>query len=232
MYAVENNLSINEAMSCAQPAPRKKYAFDIAVYFNEDCGRIDAERFIEEGFLSSYGAKISVTMPCILAINNGTFKAALGIRCAAQALFIEQYIDQPIEQTIGQQAMPVSRDEIAEIGHLYSNAQKFTMPLFLTTAVSLFCNHYRYMVFAGTEHVLDLINRTGISHTFIADADQTKLAQSDNDWGTYYDTHPKVVAISLSSVIEVINANPRFCAMFEGLASKIANTTHQLERSL
>lgn len=207
----------------------QKYAFDIDFYANSDVGRRDAKKFIEEGFLKTYGAQISVSTPWILAINNGKFKAALGIRSAINPLFIEQYIDQSIETILEQKYIHASRSEIAEIGNLYSNAQKFTLPLFLTAAVSLFCNNYKYMVFAGTQHVLDVINRTGIEHTFIASADQAKLQKSENNWGSYYDTNPSVVAISLSSVVEMIGKSKRFSSMFESLTPKISNVTKKLQ---
>lgn len=208
---------------------RKKYDFNIEVFAKNDQGRGDVEGFIEQGFLRSYNAKISISMPWILAISNGSFKAALGIRSAKETLFIEQYTDKPIEQILEVLAPKVHRSEIAEVGHLYSNSKKFTLPLFLTTAVSLFCNHYQYMVFAATEHVLDLIDRTGITHTMITHADPSKLSQSANNWGAYYQTNPKVVAISLSDVMAVINNSKKFRIMFERLDNDIACATKKLQ---
>ena len=162
-------------------AKQSKYAFGIDVYKTGDQGRLDAEQFIIDGFLNSYNANITVSMPWVLAINNGSFKAALGIRPATEALFLEQYIGQPIEQSLSQSFQDIKRSEIAEVGHLYSNSNKFTIPLFLTTAVSLFCNDYKFMVFSATEHVLDLITRTGISHTLLTTADSSKLDQSNDN---------------------------------------------------
>jgi hypothetical protein len=213
----------------------KKYSYNIKVFAKKDAGRRDVERFIEQGFLTSYNATISISMPWILAISTGCFKAALGIRSAydgaTNTLFVEQYTDKLIECILQDLDPQVSRSEIAEIGHLYSNAKKFTISLFLTTAVSLFCNHYKFMVFAATEHVLDLIDRSGISHTMITSADPSKLEKSVNNWGVYYETNPKVVAISLSNVMQVINQQKKFRLMFEHLADEIATTTTKLKGS-
>ena len=222
-----------------------KYAFSLDVYQKHDCGRAAAEQFIKDGFASTYGADIDISMPYILAINNGKFKAALGIRSAKESLFIEQYLAQPIEYYVSQahvsqthisqthvsQTSPViHREHIAEIGHLYSNSNKFTIPLFLTTAVSLFCNGYEHMVFAGTEHVVKLISKAGIDCHYIAQADKNKLQESSINWGSYYETNPQVVFVSLAAVMLVVNKSAHFKQMFEQLEHKIALTTRKLKR--
>ncbi|MEW6989213.1 thermostable hemolysin [Colwelliaceae bacterium 6441] len=207
-------------------------SLDMDVFSVGDIGRQNIEQFIRHGFAKSYGADISVNMPWVLAIKEGKFKAGLGIRSAIQTLFVEQYLDKPIEQYISTLADNVARKEIAEIGNLYSNAKRFTLPLFLVTAVSLFCNHYRYMVFSGTEHVLKLIKNTGIETTFISTADKEKLLPSNDDWGSYYDTKPNVVCVSLTGVMKIIEANELFSAMFTALSPKIISTTSRLKRGL
>ncbi|MFT4939542.1 MAG: hypothetical protein ACI88A_002585 [Paraglaciecola sp.] len=222
-------LSLVARRQSLQSMRSQKYAYHIEVFAKHDEGRENVERFIEQGFLTAYNATISISMPWVLAISTGCFKAALGIRSATDALFVEQYSEQPIECILQDMYAPVFRSEIAEIGHLYSNAKKFTIPLFLTTAVSLFCNHYKFMVFAATEHVLDLIERSGIAHQMITPADPDKLTKSANNWGAYYDTNPKVVAISLSNVMQVINHNKKFRIMFEHLGQQISSTTQKLK---
>lgn len=107
-----------------------KYEFSLDVYQKSDSERLAVEQFIKKGFASAYGADIDITMPYVLAINNGKFKAALGIRTATENLFIEQYLDQPIEHHVRHKHAVVDREHIAEIGHLYSNSNKFTLPLF------------------------------------------------------------------------------------------------------
>jgi len=207
-----------------------KYQFSLDVYQKNDSDRAAAEQFIKNGFASAYGAVIEITMPYVLAINNGKFKAALGIRAATENLFIEQYLAQPIEHYMAKKHASVARKQIAEIGHLYSNSNKFTIPLFLTTAVSLFCNGYEHMVFAGTDHVVKLIAKAGIECHYIADADKNKLQGSSQKWGSYYDTNPQVVFVSLASVMSVVDKSKHFKQMFDQLEQKIVLTTRQLKR--
>jgi len=204
-------------------------SLDMEVFSIGDVNRQKVELFIKKGFFKAYDADISVNAPWVLAIQNGKFKAALGIRSAVEPLFIEQYLDTPIENVISNISCNVSRGEIAEIGNLYSNAKRFTLPLFLVAAVSLFCNDYRYMVFSGTGHVLKLIKNIGVESTFIVNADENKLTPSNDDWGTYYESQPKVVSISLASVMNFIESNEQYSAMFTALTPKIIQTTASLQ---
>ncbi|WP_100656827.1 thermostable hemolysin [Alteromonas flava] len=206
----------------------QKYQFDISTYGIGDKGREAAEHFIETGFQHAYNASIKVSTPWILAINNGAFKAALGIRSAHERLFLEQYLAAPIE-TMVNQYIPVRRAGIAEIAHLYSNSNKFTLPLFLITAVALFTNGFAAMTFSATSHVQSLIQRAGIITHELASADPSKLQQRAANWGSYYQTEPKVVAVSLRNVMQVINSSARYRKMFELLTDKIAHTVCALQ---
>jgi hypothetical protein len=202
---------------------------DINTFPLRSAGRRQVEAFIKQGFEKSYSANISVTMPFLLAVNNGRLKAALGIRSASSKLFIEQYLPGPIEQHAALLQENVSREEIAEIGHLYSNARKFTIPLFLLTAVSLFCLDFKYLVFAGTERVLAIIANAGIDITYLNAADPAMLESNSDDWGSYYDTNPQVVLVSLSGVMSVIADHPVYDRLFKQLEKKIGKVCGQLE---
>lgn len=205
-------------------------ALDLQVYANGDINRKAVEKFIQAGFAKTYKANVTISMPWLLAVQNAKYKAALGIRSAIEPLFVEQYLPAPIEQVLAQHigVSNIQRNTIAEIGHLYSNGQRFTLPLLLVTAVSLFCSNYQYMVFSGTEQVLKLITKTGVNCSIITDAKKSLLKASQDNWGSYYDTHPKVVYIALSEVIALINNHPQYSKLFDTLKDKIAKTTTQL----
>ena len=198
--------------------------------FSRQCeGRNRIEEFIKKGFTNAYSADIHVSMPVVLAVKKGTYKAALGVRSTRSALFIEQYLDSSIEQLLSTPDNPVSRDEIIEIGHLFSNAQKFTIPLLLVTAASLYRSGFKYMVFTGTEQVNKLISRTGINVSHLANADSNKLDKSNDQWGTYYDSNPQVVSVSLANVMAIVSAKDGYLKLFHSLEKKIACVTKIIE---
>ncbi len=188
-----------------------------------------AENFIQKGYAKTYNAKIHVTTPYLIALEKGALKSALGIRSAKQPLFTEQYLDNSIEQTLSQYGHFLNRTQIAEIAHLYSNAKVFTVPLMLVTAIALKYKGFSAMVFTGTEHVLNLITKTGIDVHKLANASADKLKNGSDNWGTYYETQPEVAFIELNNVLSVIQSTPAFYTMFEELSSQVADVVSNLE---
>lgn len=219
---------LNTCLASKGSLGKQKFNFDIQVAAIGSKQRSEIEHFIQQGFLNSYQAKVSVTMPHLLALCNGTYKAALGIRNGQDDLFIEQYLTGAIEQQSVFVTNNIERKDIVEIGHLFSNTQRFTLPLFMITAVSLFYLNYKYMVFSGTEKVVNLMAKSGVHCTHLCDARQNKIQTSTDEWGSYYETNPKVIAVSLSDVIALIGQYPSYQAMFQSLDKQIAQTCQQL----
>jgi len=206
----------------------KHLNFDIQLAELGSVHRNDIEAFIRKGFYNTYQAKVSISTPHLLALSNGNYKAALGIRNGHDDLFIEQYLSTPIEQQSIFGLNKVKREDIVELSHLFSNAKRFTIPLFMVTAVSLFCLNYKYLVFSGTQQVIDLITHSGVPTTFISNAEQHKIQNSTDDWGSYYSTNPKIIAVSLLEVMSLISKQPLYTKMFQALDDQIANICKQL----
>jgi hypothetical protein len=223
-----NGVLLNKRTSNKNPQGKTKFNFDIQVAAIKSEQRNEIEQFIKKGFSKSYQAKVSVTMPHLLALCNGTYKAALGIRSGEDDLFIEQYISGVIEQQPVFVENNITRKDIVEIGHLFSNNQRFTIPLFMITAVSLFYMNYKYMVFSGTEKVINLMVKSGVHCTHLCDAHENKIESSTDEWGSYYKTNPKVIAVSLLDVIALIGQHPIYQEMFQSLDKQIAQTCQQL----
>jgi len=206
----------------------KQLNFDIQLAPIDSKNRNEIEIFIKQGFAKAYDAKISITTPHLLALSNGNYKAALGIRSGHDKLFLEQYLSGSIEQQSVFKDHNIKRQDIVEISHLFSNAKRFTIPLFMVTAVSLFYLNYSHLVFSGTEKVIKLISNAGVPNTLIGNADQNKIATSTDDWGSYYSTNPKIITVSLSEVMSLITRQPLYTKMFQSLDGQIAKICQQL----
>jgi hypothetical protein len=206
----------------------KQLNFDIQLAPIGSKSRNEIEAFIKHGFAKAYDAKISITTPHLLALSNGNYKAALGIRSGHKNLFLEQYLSGTIEQQPVFADNNIKRQDIVEISHLFSNAKRFTIPLFMVTAVSLFYLNYKYLVFSGTEKVIKLIGNAGVSNTLIGNAEHKKIAASTDEWGSYYNTNPKIIAVSLSEVMSLITKHPLYTKMFQSLDGQIAKICQQL----
>jgi hypothetical protein len=206
-----------------------KHAFTMMVCNKSDDTRVGVEQFIQKGFNQKYDANVQINTPYLISLTQGQLKAALGLRSAREQLFSQQYLSLPIVELLAPLKLVIRPSEIAEIGHLFSNAKMFTIPLMLVTAIALQMHGFKFMVFTGTEHVIKLIKKTGVVTHFLASADQTKLISSTNDWGSYYASNPQVVAIDLAQVIKVVETSPKFAAMFSVLRPQIAKVAKQLE---
>jgi len=207
---------------------KKQLNFDIQLAPVGSKNRNEIETFIRLGFAKAYDANISITTPHLLALSNGNYKAALGIRNGHDNLFLEQYLSGTIEQQSVFADHEIKRQDIVELSHLFSNAKRFTIPLFMVTAVSLFFLNYKYLVFSGTEKVINLIGNAGVKTTFIGNAERHKIQESTDDWGSYYSTNPKIIAVSLLEVMSLITKHPLYTKMFQSLDGQIAKICHQL----
>jgi len=159
--------------------------------------RPQVEEFIRQVFRQQYGAEVSTFAPLLLSmICKGQLSAALGIRPAVNgALFIEQYLDAPIEQLIqSPDGSPVRREEIVEISNLVSMRRGASQLLFIVMGNLLHRAGFRWLVFSATEKVERLVMRLPFPMQLLATSDPAKLGDKAAQWGSYYQTHPKVMA--------------------------------------
>jgi len=168
----------------------------------DSSGRSSAESFVAEVFRDHYGATVRCFMPTLLALpdDQGGIAGVLGCRTATEGcLFIEQYLDPPIELVLQAQAgIAALRCQIVEVGNLASRQAG--------TARRLFCELTRYLhergiewvVFSGTSDVRAIFRRLSLPLVRLCDADPARLGSSRGDWGSYYERQPAVMAVSVA----------------------------------
>ena len=101
--------------------------FDLTECRNGD--RAEVESFVRETFALAYGASVRSFMPRLLAVcrKDGDLLAAFGVRSARdEKLFLENYLDQPVEQAIEEKTgvKLVSADNVGELVSLLHNEAK------------------------------------------------------------------------------------------------------------
>lgn len=169
----------------------------------------EIKSFIENIFYRSYHAKISVNFPKIMALTNRNNKliSAVGVRNAADnRLFLEQYLDKNIEEILRDLTKSkVERSDIVEIGSLASNKKNAARCLYVALSAYLKNENYKYAVMTGTEYLLKYFEKAGLKPKIIAKADRSKLIDKNVDWGTYYETNPKVMLLDVANGYEVLN---------------------------
>lgn len=179
------------------------------------------ERFIRDIYRAHYDADIAVTYPTLMSVRNadGEILAAVGFRLASEApLFLEQYTRQPIERVLTPlYRAPVARQEIVEIGNLASAGKGASIFLFGAISSYLLNRGVRYATVTGTEQLRKRFRLLGLQPHLICDADRTLLEASQNNWGSYYATQPKVLTGSLDASMQQLNRQLGACYRENGV---------------
>lgn len=125
----------------------------------------------------------------------GRVCAALGYRRAdRETLFLEAYLDAPVEQVLAEQFQrPVTRADIVEIGNLASCNANAMVTLWARTANDL-GHDAEIAVAVLTAPLRKMFNRLGVTLIELAPADPARVASDGSDWGRYYDLDPVVCA--------------------------------------
>ena len=162
-----------------------------------DPRRAGLERFIADAFQASYGARISHFCDTLVGCRDGggAWTAALGFSLAADGpVFLEQYLDAPLEIDIGERlGQPVARDGLVEVGNLAASCPGQARALIMHTTDLLYHMGLHLVAFTATASLLNSFGRLRLQPRFLAAADPSRLAQSGSDWGSYYDTQPQVM---------------------------------------
>lgn len=171
---------------------------ELSLYQADDPRREELERFVRDVFAARHGARVCSFMPTLLAMRNhaGGVCSVAGFRCAdGQELFLERYLDEPIEEAIAAAArQQVSRSQIVEVGNLAGANCRSAMRLVLELPRILLDRGHRWMVFTATDTLRQLLASYQAPLFDLAAASAARAQSTDDEWGRYYETHPRVMA--------------------------------------
>lgn len=171
---------------------------ELLLYQASDPRREELERFVRDVFASKHGARVCSFMPTLLAMRNdvGVVCSVAGFRCAAeQGLFLERYLGEPIEYAIGSAAREqVSRSQIVEVGNLAGVNCRSAMRLVLELPRILLDRGHRWIVFTATDTLRQLLASYHAPLLDLAAASASRALDTGDEWGRYYESHPRVMA--------------------------------------
>lgn len=162
--------------------------------------RQEVEAFIAAIFKQVYGAEVNHFMPQLVALRDacGVLMAAFGLRNAAQEpLFLEQYLDEPIEQLMSRQLdREIKREEITCIGNLaVANPRNAGVLIAHVIQHSLSMN-LPWGVATAHHSLQNGLIKGGVDLFPLAVADAQRLTIEERaKWGSYYKHTPQIVAI-------------------------------------
>lgn len=169
--------------------------------------RAAAEGFIADIFRRHYGAAVSSFAPNLMLLEDaGRIAAAAGWRCAGEErLFLETYLDEPIEAAVARLAgQPVKREAIIEVGNLAADRAGGSVDVILNLARHLDRLGYEWVAFTATSELIGIFRRLGLPPLALASADPARLGADAADWGSYYDSRPVVVAGRIALALEMV----------------------------
>ena len=149
-----------------------------------------ASRLINNCYLSRYGAEPALGHAVYVARSEA---AALGFtRAGAAPLFLEQYLDVPVEAIAAQVfGRSIERSAIVEIGNLASNSAPSMIALWGATANDLGSGS-EIAAATLTAPLRRMFARIGLPIVIVASARPERLGASAARWGSYYEQDPQV----------------------------------------
>ncbi len=167
--------------------------------------RAALERFIAERFSAMHGARIEHFCAHLVGVRDalGRWQAGAGYTSAADGrLFLEQYLDEPVERALAAAAGgPVARDEVAEVGNL-ATTPGLGRTLIPAIARHLHRHGYRWVAFTATRELRNALRRLQLEPLLLAPAVPARLPDAGAAWGRYYAHEPAVMGGRIASCFE------------------------------
>lgn len=165
--------------------------------------RPEAQAFIAEAYRRVFDARLSEFYPSLVSLHSADtgLQGVAGARYAeGQPLFVEQYLTAPVDRLLSQMGgSSTSRSQVVEVGNLSVSRAAMTYPFISLIGGWLMSHGIDWIVYSLTDSLQRLFSRSGVELLDLGPARSERLAPSDNDWGSYYQHGPRVMATPLSS---------------------------------
>lgn len=192
MPLTQSSIPAPGAFRCDGHAP------NMSLHEQIGAGRAVAEAFICKWFANAFQARVTAFMPRLFTVRNetGDVCGAFGLRSARHSLFLERYLERPIEHEIALRiGHGVQRSAIVEVGQFCG-----TYPGMVRTMIRRLTEHLHedgvdWVTFTGTQPLRNAFFRMGLAPIDICAADAGRLPTPERDgWGRYYEHAPRVLA--------------------------------------
>jgi len=157
--------------------------------------------FIRTKYFEIYGARVGALPKTLVCLTDGaTIHCAVGLRDRSEPYFSEQYLDGPVDHILASIAgRQVLRDEIVEVSSLVSN-HPATCARFMRSVIAYGGElGFNWTFFTATARLRSLLKRIGLPLIDLGPADRRRVP-GHHEWGSYYDTDPRVFAIGRDDV--------------------------------
>ncbi|MCO7573773.1 thermostable hemolysin [Pseudomonas chlororaphis] len=165
-----------------------------------DTQRAGFETYVSQRFRQVHGADIRQFMPELFGFSDpeGALCAVAGVRLAkAGPLFLERYLDEPIEAMIDLAAQrplegPVERQGVVEVGNLAASDTGSARLSIIAITWLLAMGGLEWVAFTGNVGLVNSFHRLGLRPLTLCAADPERLGEERHHWGSYYQSQPAV----------------------------------------
>lgn len=186
------------------------------------------EAFIQQRFRHAHDADIRHFMPELFGMIDGAGElcAVAGVRLAAAGpLFLERYLDEPIDALIGADAeQPVDRGAIVEVGNLAASDTGSARLSIIAITYLLAMGGLEWVAFTGNIGLVNSFHRLGLKPVTLCAADPARLGDDRHDWGSYYESKPWVHVGNIRAGFIHLRNMGMFSRV--GLPTSIAESSH------
>lgn len=175
-----------------------------------DPEREPVEGFIRAVYARRHAARVRHFMPELVSLRQGpALVAAAGYRRAIEPLFLERYLDGPVQEVLSRQTgRAPDRRQLVEVGHLAASQAGAGRRLIHLLGTHLAQLGVEWVVSTLTEELRHLFLRMGVTPLELAAADPERLGPEAQDWGRYYAHRPMVLAGHLPTALGRMRGRP------------------------
>lgn len=171
----------------------------------------EASDYVAASFKRHYGATLSHFMPWLMTMHcMGGVSGVAGLRPAATGpLFLEQYLDAPLEDMAAAKGIAIDRARVVEIGNLVAQQRGASQLVFLILTNTLLAAGHEWLAFTATTTLRNTLKRLDFPLIEMGGASLDRLPESEREhWGRYYNASPRVVMARLDSVNDITARRP------------------------
>jgi len=155
-----------------------------------------AAHFVRAKYFDVYGARLgALPRTLVLLVDDHAIRCAAGLRDQSESFFSEFYLDEPVERALSAIAgRLVLREEVVEVSSLVSSSPADS-PRFLRSLIAYGGEQgFNWAFFTATGQLQKFLRRMQLPLIELANAEPSRVPMPQ-EWGTYYQTTPKVFAI-------------------------------------
>lgn len=164
--------------------------------------RTEVEEFSRNIYRKFYGAELIAFPKEFIAITYKTkgLMSCLGMNYAENSpLFLEQYLDAPIEEELTAiTGSNVKREEIVEIGTLAVRSRSTCRMIISALAGLLVKRRKKYLVFTAVKTLRNTLSHLEVPFTTMTTASAERV-KDNSRWGNYYYDAPQVIFVDIDS---------------------------------